>query len=692
MNPRELGYYVHHHGAGHVTRAVEITRHLSLPVTGLSSLPRPPGWCGEWIELPRDDTPAAGSTRDAPGWVEADAGGAVHWAPLEHAGYRKRMRIVAEWVTHRRPDLVIIDVSVEVTLLVRLLGVPVAVAAMRGDRDDPAHRSAYAAARLLFAPWPAPTQPDTKPPGTARSARTVHVGGISRFDDLSKSPAAGAVIDTPAPTYPAGNTDIGAGTDPDTATDSRVITPSDPPAPERLVAVLWGRGGGDWTEAQRRAARDATPSWRWVVAGEDCDVWTTLQEAAVVVCHAGQNAVAEVAAARRPAIVVAIDRPHDEQRATVEALAHADLAETRLGLPAPHEWPALLERAAWRDGQAWRTWSDGFGGFRAARAIEAAAHKRQFAARTAVLTLVHGRYAHLRGLLAGLAAGTHRPERVVVVALGDPLVAAVCTRLESRHGIPIELIEAPLPDGADLPLAGARNAAAARATALGCTTLIFLDVDCIPGPTLVATYARAVEERTRTAPDSSCDTPADAAASSPEGDPPSDAAAESGVPGPTVWAGGVAYLPPAPMDGYDLAALPTSTRPHPARPAPPAGTRERARDLRLFWSLSFAMSATDFAAVGGFDEAYVGYGGEDTDFAMRLGATGGSLWWLGGADAFHQHHPTQTPPLQHLHDIVRNPNLFAHRWGWHPMESWLAAFADAGLARLDPVSGQWRVT
>ncbi|MDO5712533.1 MAG: galactosyltransferase-related protein, partial [Micrococcales bacterium] len=163
-------------------------------------------------------------------------------------------------------------------------------------------------------------------------------------------------------------------------------------------------------------------------------------------------------------------------------------------------------------------------------------------------------------------------------------------------------------------------------------------------------------------------------------------------PGPTVWAGTVAYLPPSGPEGYDPATLDGLADPHPARPAPLPGQRVRAGDLRLFWSLSFAMTTADFAALGGFDEAYVGYGGEDTDFAMRLRAAGGSLWWLGGAAAYHQHHPTQNPPVQHRSDIVRNANLFAQRWGWHPMEGWLAGFADAGLARLDPASGCWMLT
>ncbi|MFC8762138.1 MULTISPECIES: glycosyltransferase [Streptomyces] len=49
----------------------------------------------------------------------------------------------------------------------------------------------------------------------------------------------------------------------------------------------------------------------------------------MVVTHAGQNAVAECAAARVPAVVVPQSRPHGEQHATAHALAEGGLATVR---------------------------------------------------------------------------------------------------------------------------------------------------------------------------------------------------------------------------------------------------------------------------------------------------------------------------------------------------------------------------
>ena len=122
--------------------------------------------------------------------------------------------------------------------------------------------------------------------------------------------------------------------------------------------------------------------------------------------------------------------------------------------------------------------------------------------------------------------------------------------------------------------------------------------------------------------------------------------------------------------------------------SPPAGELIEG-DVNLLWSLNFAMSTTDWVRVGGFDEAYLGYGGEDTDFGHRLAAAGGTMWWYGGGWVAHQYHPSEDPPVRHLRSIVTNANLFHKRWGSYPMGGWLAAFREQGLARFD--GGRWQV-
>lgn len=323
-----IGYYAHHQGSGHRQRALAIARHLRTPVTGLSSLGAPEGWPGGWVRLTRDDDPPAD-----PAAATTTASGRLHWVPERHAGLRSRMAQIAAWIDRADPALLVVDVSVEVSVLGRLLGVPVVVCAMLGDRDDAPHALGRDVATALLAPWPAP-------PGPPRGNGVVHVGAFSRFDDRTPDPAA-------------------------------VVTGT--------VLVLWGSGGSDVDEADFAAARDATPGWDWryripgrpgtTGAADGSGLWHDLESADVVVVHGGQNAVAEVAAARRPAVVVAQRRPFAEQERRVDLLLdHGVVALPRW--PAPQAWPGLLRRAHEVGGEVWKSWSSGDGARRAAEVLD----------------------------------------------------------------------------------------------------------------------------------------------------------------------------------------------------------------------------------------------------------------------------------------------------------------------------------
>lgn len=269
-------------------------------------------------------------------------------------------------------------------------------------------------------------------------------------------------------------------------------------------------------------------------------------------------------------------------------------------------------------------------------------------ATVALVTVVHGRHDHLRGQLDGLRRQTRAPDLLVVVAMDDPEVPAVVA-----EGPPParEVHHAPLArrDGR-LPLAAARNLGVATAVAAGAEHLVLLDVDCVPGPTLVEQYSAQL---TRT----------------------------GGSDGPVVLCGCVAYE----RDPAEGAQSPAH---HPARPELPADALRVVDDMTLFWSLSFAVSARDFGLVGGFDERYSGYGAEDTDFGQRLARARGRLLFVGGAGAVHQYHPSPNPPVQHVSDIVANASVFAATWGWWPMEGWLEQFRALGLVRRTP-DGRW---
>ena len=322
-----IGWYVHHQGRGHLHRATVVAAALDQPVVGLSSLPSPGAPFADWVQLDPDDAHPA---------EEVTAGGALHWAPRGHDGMRARMARLAAWVERERPDVVVVDVSVEVSVFLRLMGVPVVVTAMPGDRTDTPHTTGYTVADRVLAFWP---QDVLDPPWLAEYGdKAVHVGAVSRFDGREPAPRA-----------------------PGTA------------------VLLAGGGGSAVTAADVDALRAATPELTWTVLGGpgewSADPWPLLSAADVVVTHAGQNALAEVAAARRPAVVVAQDRPFREQHRTTEALHDTGIAVGLPVWPAAEEWPGLLARAQELGGGAWERWSPGDAAQRAAAVVTEVARR-----------------------------------------------------------------------------------------------------------------------------------------------------------------------------------------------------------------------------------------------------------------------------------------------------------------------------
>src|SRR5699024_12716096 len=94
-----------------------------------------------------------------------------------------------------------------------------------------------------------------------------------------------------------------------------------------------------------------------------------------------------------------------------------------------------------------------------------------------------------------------------------------------------------------------------------------------------------------------------------------------------------------------------------------------------------------WAFVGACGEGYVLYGGAHPESAPLRRAKCRRMRWVGGAHAYHQWHPVSSPPVEHLDDILTNATRFHSIWGFWPMEGWLEAFADRGLATYR--DGKW---
>ncbi|MFS0795014.1 hypothetical protein [Microbacterium sp. 1P10AE] len=333
-----IGWYVHHHGFGHVARFLAVHPHLRGPVRAFSSLPRPAGLGDEveWVVLPDDAdiVDHEDGTRLDPRTADPTVRGALHWAPHDHPGHRARLTRIAERAAD--VDAMVVDVSAEVVAFARLLGLRTVAVTQPGERTDAAHALAYDLADRILAPW----AHGAVPAGalSSRTDRVVWTGGISRYDGR------------PA--------------------DDRTAEGADA---ERSVLFL-GRVLDD--DVLREAEELLTAvGWRTRAVGHDSgsrvdDPWPLLTSHTVVVSAAGQNSVADLAAAGAHAVVVAQDRPFDEQRHTACALHRWGLARV-----APEDVDAagivaLVEDAA-TDHPDWSRWQVAGAAERAAEAVEA---------------------------------------------------------------------------------------------------------------------------------------------------------------------------------------------------------------------------------------------------------------------------------------------------------------------------------
>jgi len=249
------------------------------------------------------------------------------------------MALIARWVEETRPAAVVVDVSVEVALFVRLLGVPVVVMTMPGERTDGPHAVLHLLADHIVAAWARELyEPEWLRP---YAAKTSYVGGISRFDEHEILQSA---------------------------------------QDRTSVLVLGGQGGCDFDQAMVDATAVQLPEIVWKALGlrggpSTDDPWPDICAADVVITHAGQNCVADVAAARRPAVVIPQSRPFDEQYVTAETLSKHGLALATSGWPDPQAWRPLIGQAQASDPSKWQRWHTAGAAARAAEAIEITARR-----------------------------------------------------------------------------------------------------------------------------------------------------------------------------------------------------------------------------------------------------------------------------------------------------------------------------
>lgn len=258
-----------------------------------------------------------------------------------------------------------------------------------------------------------------------------------------------------------------------------------------------------------------------------------------------------------------------------------------------------------------------------------------------MVTLVRNRNELLRSFLEGVAAQEAPVEVVVVRAGGDEDPRDVVSRFDGLRATVCEVVGA----GERIPYSAARNAGAEAATG---EHLAFCDADTIASPTFAGSIDRALA-----AHDALC-------------------------------TGEVRYLPPGDTAGVDFETLLARSRPHPHRdPVPASGVALGGRH-ELVWGLCMAMRHSTFESLGGFDEGYGGYAGEDTDLGTAMRHAGVPVGLVADAVVLHQHHDSYEPPVQQLRATVANAQRYRDKWGSWPMGGWLEGFADLGLVEWAP--------
>lgn len=303
-----IGYYVHHQGEGHRQRAAAIAAAYRGPMTligtGVGEL------SGEFarLDLPDDRMPQGAFN----GQDGATRPPALHYAPRHHEGLQKRVAMIANWIAASRPDLMIVDVSVEVAMLARLASVPVVYVRLHGRRDDRPHRDLFESATALLAPFAEALEDPSTPEWV--QAKTLYAPGI-----------------------------VGS-------TASPHVDPS-------RVLVVIGKGGTAANGERWAEAAAAVPDRFWRVIGPSTlparspanlefagwvdDAEAEIAGAGVVIGAAGDGLVSNVLAYARPFICFPETRPFDEQVCKAARLAALDAAIV------PDRWPSA---------DRWRIW------------------------------------------------------------------------------------------------------------------------------------------------------------------------------------------------------------------------------------------------------------------------------------------------------------------------------------------------
>ncbi|MCF0060480.1 hypothetical protein MUK70_14645 [Dyadobacter chenwenxiniae] len=325
-----FAFYIHHHGSGHLMRAISIASQLgNAKVTFLGSdlmryaevIPN----AITCIHLPGD---VAGPEDPFASRMQLSF---LHYAPLNVERVARLAAAISAALHALFPVILIVDVSVEVTMLATLCGTPTVVIRQNGDRDDNAHLHAYECAQLLIAPSTA--QLMNPSPYDWVNSKTFFSGGFSKYSGMGQhlgavNPWSIGVI-------------VGSG---GTSINGAVINALATQCSGWSIHVI---GAVSETE------RVVTPNV--IFHGQLNDPASVLSGCSVVIGNAGHNTVMEMADLGKKFVCIPEDRPFREQLRKAALLEQNGMAVVvhpeELGNVA---WEPIIRQAASLDNNCWQ--------------------------------------------------------------------------------------------------------------------------------------------------------------------------------------------------------------------------------------------------------------------------------------------------------------------------------------------------
>ncbi|MGY3052577.1 putative glycosyltransferase [Pedobacter sp. UYEF25] len=178
----KVGFYIHHHGSGHLMTALAISKQLSADkIFFLGSNLKPyqsiiPDHIS-CVHLPID------ISIDNEGIDESsESCENFHYAPINVKGIRTRNHLITGFFVEQYPLILVVDTCPELVALARLCGIPTILIQQHGERNDLAHLLSYDSATEIIAPFPEKIRPQTP---LWVHQKTFYSGGFSKYDSVS---------------------------------------------------------------------------------------------------------------------------------------------------------------------------------------------------------------------------------------------------------------------------------------------------------------------------------------------------------------------------------------------------------------------------------------------------------------------------------------------------------------------------